>query len=91
METVTRKIFRVSISEVSKVEEEETESVYVKDGKVISWNDHYNLSDEEKKGYIKTQKPTGKIKREENSEKVYEQDLDELDIKDLAVYLNRVR
>ena len=91
METITRKIFRVSISEVSKVEEEETESIYVKDGKIISWNDHYNLSDEEKKGYIETQKPTGKIKREENSEKVYEQDLDELDIKDLAVYLNRVR
>lgn len=91
MEKVTREIFRITISKVSKTEQEETETQYVKGGKIISWNDWYSLDDEEKKKYIKTEKPTGKIERDESAEKLYEQDLEELDIRDLAVYLNRVK
>ena len=91
METVTKKIFRIVISEVSKTEKEETETKYIKDGEIIDWSKWYKLTDEEKLEYTSVQQPTGEIERGEIEEKIYKQDLEELDVRDLAIYLNRVR
>ena len=91
METTVRKIFRVTISEVSKTEKEKTETKYIKDGKIIDWSKWYNLTDDEKLEYTTINQPTGEIERDEIEEKIYKQDLENLDIQDLAVYLNRVR
>jgi len=70
--------YKITISEIT--EEEVSETEYKPTGKK-------NEKGEEIWADIKT----GKTKIEKNEREIYAQELDDLDIKELAIYLNRAK
>lgn len=85
--------YKITISEVDEVRiEKTTEQIFHKEtGKKIDWFKWYKLSDEEKENYDRRQIPTGEIEIEQNEKKIYEQEIAELDIGELAIFINRAK
>lgn len=84
--------FRITIQKVTKDYLEETETKYYdkKTGKELTWSEYYangNAPDT----HVSHQVGTGKIKVEERTEQVYQQDKETLDIAEVALYINRTR
>lgn len=83
--------YKVTIEEINEREVEKTEEKVFnkKTGDIISWSKWYALSDEEKEDYDKRQIPTGVVETETSEKKVYEQEVEDLDLGELAIYINR--
>jgi len=85
--------YKITISAITEREIKKTaeEIVHKKTGEVIDWMTWYDLPEDEKKHYEKHRIATGEIDIDENTKVVYEQDVDDLDIGDLAIYINRAK
>lgn len=88
--------YRVTISLITTREVKETTDVYINDktGEVLTWNGWYDLGKEDKKEQSKFKKvmqETGDVEIKESEQKLFEQELNDLDVGELAVYINRAR
>jgi hypothetical protein len=85
----TTKSYRILIEEIVREEYDETVEKYVKDGIIIEWGEWYKLPEDEKNDWTKTDIPTGKKNTDERTIKLYEQEKTELDVGELAIFINR--
>ncbi len=85
--------YKIVISEVREFEVRDTAEVHVhkKSGESIGWSSWYNLDDGEKKNYEKRKEFTGKVERQKEETPIYEQEVSDLNVAELAVYINRAR
>lgn len=86
------KTYKITISEVTIYEKEEIEGKYInpETKNIVSDYDYrYELTEEEKKNFVKVYLPTGATARETKEVDVYEQIKDNLDISDVSIYINR--
>lgn len=85
--------YKVVISEINEFEKEEVSTKYMstKTSDVLEWHKWYNLPKEEQEDYERVEVGTGKKEIEISEKPVYEQTLEYLDIKELAIFINRVR
>lgn len=88
-----RESYKITISKVIKEEVEKTREGYFNQetAEEIDWSKWYKLDEDEKKNYIKREVPTGETEINEREEKIYEQEVNDLDIGEVAVYINRAR
>lgn len=86
--------YKITISEVNEQEVKKTEEVIVhkKTGEVISWSKWYEMKDEDKKAeYARKREFTGEVEVESKEKTIYEQEINDLDIGELAIYINRAK
>ena len=91
----TSRTYKITIEEVIRTETEEVETKYVNKntGEVISSYD-YGYKDEYKEKqneFEEVELPTGKRSINERQTKVYEQEKDDIEIADIAMYVNRAK
>ena len=89
----TTRSFKITIEEVVRTETEEMEGKYINSetGEIISsydyeYKDEYKEKQEE---FKKVNLPTGERSVNEKSTKIYEQEKSDIDISDIAMYINR--
>ena len=92
----TTNFYRIIIEEVTVVKIPKKETVYYhKDtGKIISsYKYSYELKkeQEEQKNYIAVKKATGEYETNEHTKKILEQTKDDIDVSDIALYINRAK
>lgn len=85
--------YKLSIAKVTKTIKPKTEDRYFdkKTGEQIEWSKWYDLSDEEKKQYAKHKVFTGDFETDRDTHNLYEQEMQDIDISDIAMYINRSR
>ena len=85
--------YRITIEKVERTEYEDVKEKYFRasDGSWLEWHEWYNLPQKEKDQYEPRAIGTGKMSTQERTTKLYEQEREELNIGDIAVYINRVR
>ena len=91
---VRRKFFKIIIKEVDEVSKPETELILLhkETGKKIdSYDYNYKMKEEEKKNYVKVKKETGRLDVNTTEREVLNQTKENLDVSDLALYINRGR
>ena len=84
---------RITILKVIREEVQETTEAYFhnKTGEKLDWSAWYKLSEKEQAQYSKKQIPTGETNVKERTEKIYEQEKEDLDVADVSLYINRGR
>lgn len=90
----TIQTYRITIECINKEYIKETKTCHFdkKTGEEVTWSKYYNNNDEEKDlKYASHEVDTGKVSMNERSEKVYEQEKSDLDVGELAMFINRSR
>jgi hypothetical protein len=86
--------YLVTVREVYEQEEKNEVFSHRETGTVVSpWDYSHDLTDEQKKEYVRKLEPTGKMEVKENETPIYNQtfELNDLRVSDLVLYLNRVK
>ena len=86
-------IYKITIEQIDRDEVEETKEIYVhKDtGEKLDWMEWHNLDTELQKEYETKRVGTGNREIVNREQKVYEQEKADLDIAELAIFINRAR
>lgn len=81
--------YEITIKKVNKTYVPETEEVYYNSqtGEMVTWSVWYH----DKENHQMRKERTGKETLEITSEKIYEQEKDNLDVSELAIFINRVK
>lgn len=85
--------YKIEISVVKEEEHQKTAEVYVNDktAECLSWTQWYSLEQDQKKAFRKSETPTGETEVNRREDSVYVQEVEDLDIGELAVFINRAR
>lgn len=85
--------YKLTVTKVTKVKTAKTKTVYFGPEKQIiqDWSAYYNLSDEKKEKFKEIQVPTADYESNTHSEELYSQEKNDLDIADMAMYINRAK
>ena len=86
--------YRITIECITKNYVKESKSCHFdkNTGKEVTWTEYYHNGDEERDSkYATHDVETGKVTMDERSEKIYEQEKSNLDVSELAMFINRNR
>ena len=89
------KIYKITIEEINRIEKNKTQEMFFhitdKEKNGLTWFEHHKLSNEEQQNFYATEIQTQEIEIKETTQKIYEQEIVNLDIGELAIYINRAK
>ena len=89
------KLFKITIEEINRVEINKIEKRFFhrndKEKKELTWYEHHNLPEEEQKNYYAKEIETQETEIKETEQTIYEQELTDLNIGELAIYINKAK
>jgi len=90
------KIYKITIEEINRCETNKTKEMFFHKlepelNKEITWYEHHNLPEEEQKNYYAKEIETQETEIKETEQTIYEQELTDLNIGELAIYINKAK